>query len=123
MWLAYKLPRRLVLMCAVRVGAHATTGAWGHTIVPDLLFMDAIRRWGLQGSEADADARLTAMRAPIVVATSSEKSLHNELRRYLDGQRVTSRNIGDMRRALCMPWECSWNGWVRDETAARENRG
>lgn len=45
-----------------------------------------------------------------------------ELRTYLDGIVVTSDNIGDIRRALLLPWDSQWNGWVRDETATRENR-
>ena len=44
-WLAWLLPRELVMWCAVRVGAHATTGDWGHVTVPDLTFMDALKRW------------------------------------------------------------------------------
>ena len=43
--LAWMLPRRLVMWCAARVGAHATTGQYGTTVVPDLLFMDALKRW------------------------------------------------------------------------------
>lgn len=48
-WLAIKiawsLPKRLVMWCAFRVGAHATTGRYGATVVPELTFMDAIDRW------------------------------------------------------------------------------
>jgi hypothetical protein len=46
MWLVWKLPRKLVYWCAIRVGAHATTGKYGTTEPPKLLFMDAIKRWG-----------------------------------------------------------------------------
>jgi hypothetical protein len=45
MALAWKLPRRLVYWCAVRVGAHATTGAYSSQVVPDLTFTDALQRW------------------------------------------------------------------------------
>lgn len=45
LWLAHKLPRRLVMWCAVRVGAYATTGKYDTTIVPELTFMDALQRW------------------------------------------------------------------------------
>jgi hypothetical protein len=41
--------------------------------------------------------------------------------RYLDSITITSDNIGEIRRSLFMPFECGWNGWVRDETANREN--
>ena len=43
--IAWWLPRRVVLWAAVRVGAHATTGPYGHQVVPALLFFDAITRW------------------------------------------------------------------------------
>ena len=43
--LAWWFPRRLVLWCAVRVGAYATMGKYGDQIVSDLLFMDALERW------------------------------------------------------------------------------
>lgn len=44
-WFVWKLPRRLVYFCAIRVGAHATTNEYGDTVVPDLKFMDALQRW------------------------------------------------------------------------------
>lgn len=45
LWLAHRLPRRLVMWCAIRVGAHATTGKFGSTVVHEMTFMDAIKRW------------------------------------------------------------------------------
>jgi hypothetical protein len=42
-WLAWKMPKSLVYFCAIRVGAHATTGKYGNTIVPELTMMDAIK--------------------------------------------------------------------------------
>jgi len=45
MWAAWRLPRRLTMWCAVRVIAHATTGQYGTTIVPELSAMDALKRW------------------------------------------------------------------------------
>jgi hypothetical protein len=45
-----------------------------------------------------------------------------ELRAYLDALTITSDNIGSIRHSLFFPWDSHWNGWVRDETAARENR-
>ena len=44
-WLAWRLPHRLVMWCYIRVGAHATTGQFGDTIVPELSMMDALKRW------------------------------------------------------------------------------
>jgi hypothetical protein len=46
LWIAYRMPRRLVMWCAVRVGANATTGEHRNQVVPDLTFMDALKRWG-----------------------------------------------------------------------------
>jgi hypothetical protein len=45
-YVAWRLPRGLVMWCAVRVGAHATQGAWSSQIVPELTVMDALQRWG-----------------------------------------------------------------------------
>lgn len=45
MWLAWRLPRVLVKWAAVRLGAHATTGDYSDTVVPELTFMDALKRW------------------------------------------------------------------------------
>ncbi len=45
MWVAWKLPRHLVYWCAVRVNAAASTGAYGHEIVPEITMMDALDRW------------------------------------------------------------------------------
>jgi hypothetical protein len=45
MWLARRLPRRLVYACVMRVGVHATTGDYSWQIVPDLTLIDALKRW------------------------------------------------------------------------------
>ena len=39
------LPHWLIRACAIRLGAHATTGIYGSTEVPRLTFMDAMKRW------------------------------------------------------------------------------
>ncbi len=44
-WIAWRLPHTLVMWCAVRVGAHATQGQYSNQVVPDLLFIDALKRW------------------------------------------------------------------------------
>lgn len=46
--------------------------------------------------------------------------LKGELVAYLDTLSITSDTIGDIRRSLFLPWDGHWNGWVREETAARE---
>lgn len=45
MYVAWKLPKRLVMWCAIRVIAHATQGEYSTQIVPDLTAMDALKRW------------------------------------------------------------------------------
>ena len=45
MWLAGLLPKRIVYFAAIRLGVYATVGQYGNTIVPDLTFMDALKRW------------------------------------------------------------------------------
>ena len=45
MWIAWHLPKPLVMWCYVRVGAHATTGRYSSTLVPELSMMDALGRW------------------------------------------------------------------------------
>lgn len=44
-WAAWKLPRGLVKWCYVRVVAHATTGRYGDTVLPELTVTDALNRW------------------------------------------------------------------------------
>ena len=59
MWIAWKLPKRVVYWCAIRVTAHATTGDYSHQIVPDLTAMDAVQRW-----DAPFDPGWSKMRTP-----------------------------------------------------------
>jgi hypothetical protein len=44
-WLAWHLPRRLVMWCAYRVAANATTGQYSNTIVAELSMMEMFKRW------------------------------------------------------------------------------
>jgi len=44
-WIAWRLPRQLVMWCAIRVGANATQDEYSNQEVPELLFMDAMKRW------------------------------------------------------------------------------
>ncbi len=46
LWLARRLPHRLVYWCAIVAGAHATTGKYGSTVVPELTFVDVLQRYG-----------------------------------------------------------------------------
>lgn len=43
--IAWKLPRRLVYWCAIRVMAHATTGQYADQVTPDLRAIEALERW------------------------------------------------------------------------------
>lgn len=46
-WLAWSLPRRLVARAFCRVVAHATTGKYGSTVLPELTVTEALRRFNL----------------------------------------------------------------------------
>ena len=43
--LAWRLPKRLVYWCAIRVNAHATTGQYSNQIMGDLTIEDSMKRW------------------------------------------------------------------------------
>lgn len=43
--IAFSLPRRVVYFASVRLIAAATTGAHENQVVPELLAMDALKRW------------------------------------------------------------------------------
>ena len=43
--IAWRLPKSLVKWCGLRIGAHATGSEHGTTLVADLTFMDAMKRW------------------------------------------------------------------------------
>jgi len=45
MWIAWHLPKYIVLWCAYRVAAHAVSGKWENEEVPSVTMMDAIARW------------------------------------------------------------------------------
>ncbi len=42
---AWILPRRLVYWCAIRFGAHATTGKHAGPVVSDMTYFEALERW------------------------------------------------------------------------------
>ena len=45
MFIVWRLPKPIVYWSAIRLGAHATQGPYSNQVVPDLLFMDALKRW------------------------------------------------------------------------------
>jgi hypothetical protein len=53
MWIAWKLPRWLVRWASVRMIAHATTGRYSTTVVPEISAMDALQRWEEAGASSD----------------------------------------------------------------------
>ena len=46
-WVAFHLPRRIVMWATLRLFAAATTGKYSHQIVPELKATDALQRWEL----------------------------------------------------------------------------
>ncbi len=44
-WLAWKLPKPLVMWCSIRLLANATQGKYSNQEVPALLAVDALQRW------------------------------------------------------------------------------
>lgn len=46
MFIAWRLPKKLVMWCGYRIGAFATMGEYETTVVPELTFLDAMERWG-----------------------------------------------------------------------------
>lgn len=48
LWFVWRLPRTLVMWCYIRVAAHATTGQFSNTVVPNLGMMDALQRWDVR---------------------------------------------------------------------------
>lgn len=45
LWIAWKLPRRLVMWCAIRLIASATQGEYSNQAVPELTAITALNRW------------------------------------------------------------------------------
>jgi len=45
MGIVWLLPRWVVYWCSVRLMAHASTGQWGHQVVPELTALEALKRW------------------------------------------------------------------------------
>lgn len=42
---AWILPKKLVTWCASRVGGYATMGKYSNTEVPEVTFMEVLKRW------------------------------------------------------------------------------
>ena len=45
MCIVWHLPKWLIYWATIRLMAHATTGKYGNTIVPELEAMEALKRW------------------------------------------------------------------------------
>ena len=46
MWLAFRMPKKLVYFCTIRLGAFVTQHEHSNTAVPELSLMDAIGSYG-----------------------------------------------------------------------------
>jgi hypothetical protein len=46
-WIAWRLPKRIVLWAMIRVAAHATTGRWGSQSPGNLTYAQMHDRWGI----------------------------------------------------------------------------
>ena len=44
-FVAWLMPPRIVMWCAIRIMAYATQGKYGNQNVPELTAMDALKRW------------------------------------------------------------------------------
>lgn len=44
-WISWHLPKSIAYWATIRVGVHATTGEYSNQIVPELPFVDALKRW------------------------------------------------------------------------------
>ena len=47
-WIAWKLPKRIVMWATIRLIAHATQGPYSKTDVTSLEAMEALSRWKIE---------------------------------------------------------------------------
>jgi hypothetical protein len=45
LWIVWHLPRWMIYWSSIRLMANATQGKYSNQIVPELLAMDALKRW------------------------------------------------------------------------------
>ena len=45
LWIAGRLPKRLISACLIKAIAFATSGKYGNTIVPETTAMEVLGRW------------------------------------------------------------------------------
>ena len=45
LWLAYRLPKRLVYYCGIRIGVNGTCGKYSNQVVGELTMIEGIKRW------------------------------------------------------------------------------
>jgi hypothetical protein len=43
--IVWHMPERFIMWSYIRVAAHATTGKYGNTVVPEITMMEALNRW------------------------------------------------------------------------------
>lgn len=55
LWIAQHMPDWLIYWCAIVLGAYATSGKYGSTIVSELKFMEALKRWERKDTRLGSD--------------------------------------------------------------------
>lgn len=92
---AYALPAQVVYYAGIRLGAHATTGKYSSTVVPDMPFMAAIERW-FEDHKGEGDEDLPA-----------EQNSEN------DPPVEKSELAYNQRKVVCPNPQCEYNGKIR----------
>lgn len=44
-WICWHLPVRIVYWCVARAVGYATTGKYGHTVLPEITACEVMERW------------------------------------------------------------------------------
>ncbi len=60
--LAWKLPKKLVYYCGVRMGAHATTGQYGSDNVDEVTMIETLKRWARTSHEKEVQGEEEVVR-------------------------------------------------------------
>lgn len=61
-WIAWHLPHRVVAWAGYRIGAQATQGKYSQQLVPELTYIDAMKRWEEANESQHGTNRRTARR-------------------------------------------------------------
>lgn len=91
--------------------------------VADLIEQQEKKIAGLEKQVYELTGMVDATKRDLAAANACRdwsEQMRSDLFNYLDGLDITSDNIADIRKSLCLPFDCKWNAIVRDQTAARE---